>query len=285
MKHRNTSVRSLSAVLLLILASLSVQAVAAAPVGPALVRIDVDRPLEELGVPILAHLQGAAGEEYALAVLAVSELETAGLSYTVLDPEAGDAGYLVALGHRPEGRAGAARNLDVLLDDGQRVVVRAGGGHAELLGDLGFVVSPLPTRPLVLRATPPSAVARPATYEAEVAAMIDEVRKAFVYDYCGSLTGEQPVPIGGSQLVLDTRATDSGTPIEWATQFVFEHEVHLRSESGPWTPAVTVRAGRDRVEISGLTPGETYYFRVRARKGDAVSDWSTRASATLPGAD
>ncbi len=238
MRHWNKSVRSLPAVLLLVLASLGAQgAVAAPPAGPALVRIDVDRALEELGVPILAHLQGAAGEEYALAVLAVSEVEAAGLSYTVLDPEAADAGYLIALGHRPGARADAARNLDVLLDDGQRVVVRAGAGRGELLGALGFGLSPLPARPLVLRAPPPSAVARPVTYDPEVAAMIDEVRKAFVYDYCGSLTGEQAVRIAGSEHVLDTRATDSGTPIEMATQYVYEHleALGLTVKYGPWT--------------------------------------------------
>ncbi|MCP4663658.1 MAG: M20/M25/M40 family metallo-hydrolase [bacterium] len=233
-------------------------AAGSSPGGPSLVRIEVDRPLESLGVPIVAHLQDAAGREYALAMIPISEADAAGLSYTVLDPDAAGAVYLLARETRPGLRRQAARSQEVLLDDGRRVVVRAEVGRAEKLAAQGFDLSLLRGQPLVLRApaTMPAPLAIP--YDSEVATMVDEVDEGTVFDYVGDLSGENPVPIGGSEYTITTRRTDSGTPIEMATRYVYEQmqALGLAVSYQSWTDVEY--SGRNVIaEMPGQTrPGE-----------------------------
>ncbi|MCP4656939.1 MAG: M28 family peptidase [bacterium] len=193
------------------------------PASPSLVRIEVDRPLDTLGVPIVAHLQDAAGREYALALVPTAQVEAAGLSYTIVDRDAAGAAYLIAFERRPGIRQQAARRHPVLLDDGRRMVVRADAGRAEELTAEGFDVILLRDRPLVLRAPATMPALRSNSYHPDVAAMIDEVDEGTLFDYLGNLTGENPVNIGGSPYTITTRATASGRPIEMATQYVSEH--------------------------------------------------------------
>ncbi len=221
---RSPSPRRYSSIVLFLLipALVAVQGSAARAEGPALLRIDLDGPPEELGIPVYAHLRSAEGEEYVLTRATPAEAEAAGLSYTVLDADAADAEYLIALERRPGARARAGRELGTLLDDGRRLVVRAEAVDGEELHHLGFVVSRLPKHPLVLQAAP-VALARAATFHPDVAAMVAEVRKAFVYHFNGQLSGEKVARVGGTEVLIDTRNTNSGAPIDLATQFVYEH--------------------------------------------------------------
>ena len=59
-------------------------------------------------------------------------------------------------------------------------------------------------------------------------------------------------------------------------------EIDLRTPSQTWTRALSVGADVSQTALSGLTPGVTYSFRVRARNGGAVSGWSNKATVTLP---
>jgi hypothetical protein len=188
---------------------------------PSLVRIDLDRPLATLGVPVLAHFEDGMGREYVLSRVAVSDLEAAGIGYSMVDPDASDAQYLVALEHRPGGREAAFRSTQVLLDDGLRLVVRADTRRARSLAKLGFAIARLPARPVQLRTLTPTEYR--VGFDPGVEAMVAEVDELTVWDYEGDLSGENPVTIRGSKHTLTTRHTASGEPIQKASRYVFEH--------------------------------------------------------------
>lgn len=266
-------------VLTLIALGGGVQPAAATP--PALLRIDLDRPLDSLGVPLVADLRSAAGEDYALALIPASEADAAGLSYTVLDPDAAGAAYFLALERRPGARQEAARRYEVLLDDGRQVVVRATPERADELAALGFDLT-------LLRATTAAALPRPvpaplavaADYNPWLAAMIDAVRPAWIYVYTGDLTGENPVTIGGVEYTITTRHTGSGTPIEMATQYVYEHleSLGLAASYQPWYDF-----GYDNRNVVGEMTGETLpgeIVLVTAHLDDVPAD-----TELAPGAD
>ena len=143
---------------------------------PSLVRIDLDRPLATLGVPVLAHFEDGMGREYVLSRVAVSDLEAAGIGYSMVDLDASDAQYLVALEHRPGGREAVLRSTQVLLDDGLRLVVRADARRARSLAKLGFAIARLPEHPVQLRTLTPTEYR--VGFDPAVEAMIAEVDEA-----------------------------------------------------------------------------------------------------------
>ena len=97
----------------------------------ALMRLDLDGPAREVTLPVHALLRDADGVDYAL-VLASAE-DGAALGAEILDPEAADDGYLVALERRLGARQAAAERWPVLLDDGRRIVLRKAPGRADHL--------------------------------------------------------------------------------------------------------------------------------------------------------
>ena len=60
------------------------------------------------------------------------------------------------------------------------------------------------------------------TYNPDVATMIDNVTQAELEPVVNELSGETPAIIGGSPYTIQTRASDSGEPIDMAEQYVFE---------------------------------------------------------------
>src|SRR5512143_1420257 len=61
------------------------------------------------------------------------------------------------------------------------------------------------------------------SYDPRVASMMAQVVTTTVYNYDAQLSGEVATLIGGTPYTLTTRNTNSGTPIQKATQFVYEH--------------------------------------------------------------
>lgn len=209
----------------------------------ALVRVAVDRPLDAIDLPVHAHLRDATGEDYVLVIAPLEEVEAAGVSFTVLDSDATGARYLLGLERRPGSRARVLKSESLPLhDDGRRVLLRVDdpaeiGAQTETLRHLGFQPSAVPPTPITLRSLSPGSFAKAATFNDEIAAMVAEARKAFVYDYNGKLSGAQPLVAGGTEHNLSTRATASGAPIDIATQFVYEHMLAqgLSTTYHPWT--------------------------------------------------
>lgn len=55
-----------------------------------------------------------------------------------------------------------------------------------------------------------------------IAALMAQVQSATLIDYVNQLTGETPVLVGGAPYTFVTRDTESGEPIDKATQFAYE---------------------------------------------------------------
>ena len=206
-----------------------------------LARVEVTGKLNQLGLPVYAHLRNATGRDYALVITSVLQLNEARVSYEILDPiTVRDDGkfYMIAMMATNDAREAAVTTVDVLHDDGYHIIARVSDSEAEQLLSFGFELALLNETPLVLREATQRFLAQQAVdYNADVAEMIDSVDQDTVYDYMGGLTGEWPVKIGGSDYTIATRHTNSGTPIEMATQYVFEfmQELGLSVEYHGWT--------------------------------------------------
>ena len=221
------------------------------PGNGALARIEVRGPLQEIRLPVYAHLRDATGNDYALVITPVEHLHTAGLVYRTIDTAAIPGTYLLALERRTGAREAASQRFEILLDDGRHIVVRNGPGVSDALAELGFDLQMLPDTPMSLRAAPlPLATA--ITYDSRVAAMVDQVQSNAAYDENGNLSGENPVTIGGSPYTITTRHTGSGTPINMATQYVYERmeAMGLTVSYHDWTAC-----GRSNRNVIGAKAG------------------------------
>ncbi len=187
----------------------------------ALMRVDLATPVAKLGLPVRAVLRDRAGVTYALVLAPASVGKPLGAR--VLDEDSAGARYLIALERREGARAEAARRFPVLLDDGRRIVVRDAPGRREELGDLGFDLGLFSEAPMALTPTSRAPKLPAITYDPRVADIIAAVTQAATYANDGDLSGETPVTIEGSPYTIATRHTSSGTPIQKATQYVYEY--------------------------------------------------------------
>lgn len=227
-----------------------------------LARVEVTGKLNKLGLPVYAHLQDAAGQDYALVITSVLQLNEARVSYEILDPiTVRDDGkfYMIAMMETNDAREAAVTTVDVLHDDGYHIIARVSDSEAEQLLSFGFELALLNETPLVLREATQRFLAQQAVdYNADVAEMIDSVDQSTVYDYMGNLTGEWPVEIGGSVYTIATRHTNSGKPIEMATQYVFEfmQDLGLSVSYHEWTYGSYTNRNVIGEKIGSVTPDE-----------------------------
>ena len=117
-----------------------------------LVKVDVTQSVDQIGLPVYAHLQGAAGQDYALVIASESELVDSGMSYEILDSDvdaSSETSYLIALERITGARASAAKDLNVLHDDGRNIVVRVSELGAASLSKMGFEIEWLSESPIV----------------------------------------------------------------------------------------------------------------------------------------
>jgi hypothetical protein len=190
----------------------------APPPGPQLLaRVEGAAP----GLPAAARLRDAAGREYTLVVAGASALQAAGAPFRALDVLTPGATYVLARERTPGARDKAGALVTVLNDDGRTLLARATPAQAEALTDLGLEIAWLDTQPRAQQDAPP--LLAPGVPDPWVQEMVDAVQDTTVYTYDGGLSGEWPVIVGGSPYVIATRSTRSGTPIQKATQYVYEH--------------------------------------------------------------
>jgi len=195
--------------------------------GPrVLARVEVVGMLEDLELPVYAHLQDAGGMDYALVIASQAQLDQAGVHYLILDKNARRADYFIVTMFPANKRVPSDQLDNVLLDDGEQVVVRSTIKKVKALVESGFNVQRLGNTPMVLVLNVKSQQLEAATlaveYNATIAQMINQVTQTTVETYANNLSGENPVNIGGSDYIIQTRHTASGTPIEKATQYVYE---------------------------------------------------------------
>ncbi len=227
-----------------------------------LARVEVKGNLKQLGLPVYAHLRNATGRDYVLVITSVLQLNEANVSYEILDPiTVRDDGkfYMIAMMETNNGREAAVTTVDVLHDDGYHIIARVSDSEAEQLLSFGFELALLNETPLVLREATQRFLAQQAVdYNEAVAKMINSVKHNTVYDYMGNLTGEWPVEIGGLFYTIATRHTNSGTPIEMATQYVFEfmQDLGLSVSYHEWTHGSYTNRNVIGEKIGSETPDE-----------------------------
>jgi PKD repeat protein len=251
---------------------------------PVLARVEVTGLLNDLKLPVYAHLQDAAGQDYALVIAARTQLNKSGAPYRILDKNADGADYFIlyTVSTAKQGREEALKPpANALLNDGKHIVIRSGFPQVERLVEAGFEVQWLGHKPMVL--TPagraPEASALTVTYDAVIDQMIDQVTQEKVQTYTNNLSGVNPVTIGGSSYTIATRYTNSGTPISKATQYVYEFMQGLGLTVSYHNWSLSGYTGRNVIgQITGTTQ-PTEIVLITAHLDDMPS------GATAPGAD
>jgi len=206
---------------LLVLGASSVRATAAQVADPpVLARVEWnDATTRDLAIHL--HARDADQREYALVFAPPSRLR--GVSYRVLDANAARASdYVAARERRAGARDDAARQFDILYDDGRQIVARLASDQADALAALGLSLRRLGDAPIVLRAATLPRAPQVVSPDPSVAALIARVQASTVSDYTARLSGETPATIGGAAYTIVSRHTNSGTPIQKATQYVYE---------------------------------------------------------------
>lgn len=173
-------------------------------------------------LPAYAQLQDGAGNEYALVLAPLSQVEASGVPHRRFETAAHPSDYVIARGRRPAARADTASGATVVYDDGRQVIARATLAQAQALAESGFDLRRLTDAPLLWRQSRQQATARAITPDPAVASMIAQVQASELEILVGELSGEWPATVGGTPYTIHTRDTASGTPIQKATQYAYE---------------------------------------------------------------
>jgi PKD repeat protein len=189
-----------------------------------LARVEVEKMVNDLDLPVYAHLRDATGNDYALVIASKETLDRSGARYRVLDKQAKGKDYFILYRFQADKRTPKGRLKNVLLDDGEHILVRSTFKQVEAYVEDGYDVRWLGDRPMVLDVNRELLAAQivPLVYNATIQQMINQVNQTTLFDYSGDLTGENSVDIGGSPYTITTRYTNSGAPVQQATQFVYE---------------------------------------------------------------
>ncbi|MCP4159741.1 MAG: M20/M25/M40 family metallo-hydrolase [Deltaproteobacteria bacterium] len=193
-----------------------------------LAKINVSENVNLSSYNVHAYLQDASGKDYVLVKTTKTQLLNSGKAYEVIDEitASEEKKYIIALERIKGARDKAAAGFKVLLDDGKNIILKLTKSESLKLANLGFEIEWLSESPLVFKSTVSkmalSATKLATAYDPTVAEMIGLVDQTKVYDYTSKLTGEESVVIGGSSYTITTRHTNSGTPLEKATQYVYE---------------------------------------------------------------
>jgi hypothetical protein len=219
----------------------------AASGAEALAVMEVAGPVQDLGVPVYAHLVDGEGNEYALVAAPSGTLARTGRSYRVVDDAAAHGSYFIARERRQGAREAAKGRFNVLHDDGRHILVKGGRAVSRELPELGFDLKAISSKPMVFRAAePPIPTDRGAiAYDSRVADMISQVHQAGLQTDIANISGVNAVTIGGHPYTIATRYTDSGTPIKKATQYIHARMAALGLSVSYQNWSVTDYSGRN----------------------------------------
>lgn len=191
-----------------------------------LARVEVPGSIAELNLPVYADLLDGAGKYYALVIATPARLTMTG-AFQTIDEYLPGTRYLIARERRTGARMQAASTGKVLYDDGRHIVVRESPGLTDILGEMGFALKLMSETPMII--TPPASKtgapmgqALALTTNPLVSQMIGQVTQASVNSNISGLSGETSVMVEGSPYTITTRHTNSGMPLQKATQYVFE---------------------------------------------------------------
>lgn len=238
-----------------------------------LARVEVPGFLEDLNLPVYAELEDAAGTYYALVVATEAELESAGVTYRIIDDFTPGTRYLIAHSEVDGDRQEAAGLVNVLYDDGEHLVVRYRPELSALLPDIGLDIKLMSESPInvfpaaaglggrmpATAALAEVSIVKNANVEKMVAAVTeDKVKLATEY-----LSGEKTVTVDGAIETLTSRHTyREGTKVSQATQYVYDRlkAMNLTPEVNPSFSPWTVPYGEEPLtnrNVVGEIRGQT----------------------------
>jgi len=260
------------------------------------------------GLPAYAQVEAKSGT-YLLTVTdaaGLRQLTAAGLAPRILDADIAGATYYFAI--VPPGRPQPHWLTfgTVLLQDNAQTLIRATPANAAILAEQGVELVQLSPAPIVIQwlqsdqaVVSTTITAGPLVQESHlvwlplllllrngsatttadplVQGMIDQVTTAAVQGYEAQLSGITPIIVEGAAYTLPTRYTDSGAPIQKATQYIGEHlaDLGLSVEFHQWNET---KPPNVIGQITGETaPGQI--FVIGAHLDDMPS------GLTAPGAD
>ncbi len=190
---------------------------------PVLARVEAVDRVDRLGLPVYAHLLDAQGQAYALVVAQEAELEKAGWPFEVLAINP-DIGALSEAVERIPGALERGRQaVDVLYDDGCRIIASPTPAQKAELMRMGLAVIRINT-PMAWPKEPAAALHayRAVSANPTISNAMYQIDQDAVSNLTARLSGEIPAMIGGEEYTILTRGTPSGTPIQKAGQFVYE---------------------------------------------------------------
>jgi hypothetical protein len=213
-------------------------AMSQSPQPAALVKIDLRtkgdlQRVEAGGLAVYAHLT-TGDEDYLIAGATeddLASLASQGLAYRVLDKEFVPGEYYLVYPRHADQLSLVPQHGRLLHFDGLRALIRSPAVEAEKLPALGLEIGWLPDHPIRLsRRVESVAYESLSDPDPLIEEMMAQVDSATVTLYDGNLSGENQVTIGGQPYTINTRYSYSGTPIQKATQFVYEHFENLGLE-------------------------------------------------------
>jgi len=240
----------------------------------------------ESGVPAFASLTGQDGD-YLIAGASKHELarlESLGLKYQVLTEDTSGKAFYIA---SPVPNIPAPKWLDLgamLLDDGNHVLLQVNESETINVDGLGARLQRMFLEPIVLNLDSSNdRFSEEVTPDPVIQSMMDQVISSTLHLYTGNLSGEWKIMVGGAPYTIYTRYTNSGEPIQKATEYVTEHleNLGLDIEHHIWG------FGRPPNVIGEMT-GETHpedVFLITAHLDSTVRNPPEDPNESAPGAD
>jgi hypothetical protein len=190
-----------------------------------LARIDEAHNIAAIGLPVYEHLLDGHGVSYILTIQSQAALDACGRDYQVILTAPDPAELALATERRAGAYVRLRHDADTLYDDGRQLLIRRAA--IERFIEEGCSVKAFADAPmqfaqpaLAARRAPAAAVNPTIVSNAFIAAMMNTVTSAAVYNLTAQLSGETPITIGTNTYTLLSRHTRYGNPFQKDTEFV-----------------------------------------------------------------
>ncbi len=229
--------------------------------------------------------QGGLDLVLAVASELLLALRQGGYPVQVLDPDIQGASYYL-LSRDAADLPRAGNITKILLVEGDQAIARVEPAQLDQLAGLGFHLTRLAPKPLVLPHQQTNAPEIPAvlTPNPLVEQMIAQVSASTLSTYVGNLSGVSPVMIGDRLYTIATRYSYTDAPMTKATRYAYEYfgslglSTSYQYYSFAGTPKRNVIA-----EQHGLTDGDKIYLLIAHL--DDTSYVNGNPMTLAPGAD
>lgn len=214
--------------------------------------------LAALNVPMYTRYWEADGTQILLVEAGSkmqAQIESLGIPYRSLDPDAREAAYFLVYTPYPLDPATLLEGTRVLETSANFWLLRADPAEMLVLSQSGYEVQRLLLQPLLLAPDRPSSqVTTALTPNPAIQAMIDQVSTAAASDFVGGLSGVHPVIVNDNPYTILTRYTFATTPIKKATRFVWDQFLNMGLAADDY---IYTLSGVELRHVIAEQPGQT----------------------------